>query len=170
MPTVMPPLPSPDRHHLLAAQGWLELGNAREAEAELVKIAPPLQNHPDVLEVRWQVKAQRKQWEACCDLARAITQAVPEHPLGWIHRSYALHELQRTAEARDNLLAVVDRFPQDVVLRYNLACYECQLDQAKAAMQWLGQAIALAKDGDAVKLMALGDLDLQPLWGEIAAL
>lgn len=163
-------LPSPDRHHRLAAQGWLELGNIREAETELVKIASNLQNHPDVLEIRWQIQAHRKQWEACCDLARAIIQADPDDPIGWIHRSYALHELQRTTEARDNSLAVVDRFPKDVILRYNLACYECQLNQPAAAMTWLRQALALAEDAENVKRMALGDPDLQPLWGEIAAL
>jgi predicted Zn-dependent protease len=167
---LMEALPNPDRHHLRAAQGWFELGNLREAEAELLQVSPARQSHPEVLEVRWQIKAKRKEWEACCDLARQLARTVPSHPLGWIHWSFALHELQRTREARDNLLAVVDRFPQDVIMRYNLACYECQLERPGEALRWLREAMGLAEEPADVKQMALGDVDLQPLWGEIAAL
>ena len=38
------PLAPPDSHHLLAAQGWLELGNHLEANAELEQIAPRLRS------------------------------------------------------------------------------------------------------------------------------
>ena len=62
---------------------------------------------------------------------------MPESALGWVHRYYAFHELKRTAEARDNLLRVVDKFPEDPIMRYNLACYECQLGNLERAKQWL---------------------------------
>jgi hypothetical protein len=29
---------------------------------------------------------------------------VPDHPLGWVHRFFCLHELERTAEACGHLL------------------------------------------------------------------
>lgn len=166
----MEPLAIPDTHHLRAAQGWLELGNPREAEIELAKLSPASQGHPDAIEARWQVKAQRKQWEACCDLGRTLTRVAPAQPRSWVHLSYALHELRRTAEARDNLLRVVERFPRQALLRYNLACYECQLNQPGEAMRWLRAALQLAEEPDNLKQMALADVDLQPLWGEIAAL
>ncbi|MFN3409160.1 MAG: TPR end-of-group domain-containing protein [Limisphaerales bacterium] len=166
----MEPLGIPDIHHLRAAQGWLELGNPREAEIELAKLSPAGQAHPDALEARWQVKAQRKQWEACCDIGRALTRVAPARPQSWIHLSFALHELRRTNEARDNLLRVADRFPTNVLLRYNLACYECQLNRPDEAMRWLRAALQLAEEPGDLKQMALADVDLQPLWGEIAAL
>jgi hypothetical protein len=60
--------------------------------------------------------------------------------LAMADRSYALHELKRTPEARDNLLRVVDRFPKSATMRYNLACYECQLDCLDLPQSWLKKA------------------------------
>lgn len=97
--------------HLQAAQGWLELGNHIEADAELDNITPELRAHPDVLKVRWQIYATAKQWEAALEIAAAIIQMAPDDPVGWVDRSCVLHQLKRTAEARDNLLRVVDSFP-----------------------------------------------------------
>jgi tetratricopeptide (TPR) repeat protein len=162
----MKPLQPPDSHHLEAAQGWLELGNHAEADAELDSIASSLRAHPDVLNVRWGIYAAARKWEAALDSAAALIQLNPEDPLGWVHRSYSLHELKRTAEARDNLLRVVDRFPDDPIMRYNLACYECQLGNLERAKQWLEKAFAIG-DAKEMKLAALEDPDLEPLWKEI---
>ena len=162
----MKPLQPPDSHHLEAAQGWLELGNHAEADAELDSIASSLRAHPDVLNVRWGIYAAARKWEAALDIAAALIQLNPEDPLGWVHRSYSLHELKRTAEARDNLLRVVDRFPDDPIMRYNLACYECQLGNLERAKQWLEKAFAIG-DAKEMKLAALEDPDLEPLWKEI---
>ena len=123
----MNPLEPPDSLHLEAAQGWLGLGNHTEAGAELEKISPGMKGHQDVLNVRWGICAAARQWEAALEIASAIIRLAPEDPLGWVHRSYALHELKRTAEARDNLLRIVDKHPDSPTIRYNLACYECQL-------------------------------------------
>jgi tetratricopeptide (TPR) repeat protein len=149
--------------HLQAAQGWLELGNHVEAEAELDNITASLRAHPVVLRVRWEVYAAVKKWEAALDIAAAVIQLDPDGPLGWVYRSYALHELKRTAEARDNLLRVVDRFPASATIRYNLACYECQLGRLEQAKGWLQKAFRLG-NAKQMKLAALGDPDLQPLW------
>ena len=54
----MKPLEPPDSHHLSAAIGWLGLGNVAEAGAELEKIAPQFQSHPDVLVVQFDIHAQ----------------------------------------------------------------------------------------------------------------
>ena len=159
----MAPLQPPNTLHLRAAQGWLELGNHVEAHEELEKITPSLQAHPDVLTVRWEVYAAAKKWDAALDIAAALIQLEPENALGWVHRSYALHELKRTAEARDNLLRVVDRFPVSATMRYNLACYECQLGRLDKAKEWLEKAFNLG-DAKGLKMAALDDPDLEPLW------
>jgi len=161
------PLEPPDTHHLQAAQGWLELGNHIEAIEELENIAPQLRAHPEALKVRWEIYAAAKKWEAALDIAAAIVQLDPEDPRGWVHRSYALHELKRTAEARENLLRVVEKFPISATMRYNLACYECQLGRLERAKEWLEKAFALG-DAKGMKLAALDDPDLQPLWKEIS--
>jgi predicted Zn-dependent protease len=162
----MKPLQPPDTLHLQAALGWIELGNHIEADAELDNITASLRAHPDVLKVRWEIYAAAKKWEAAIDSAAAIVQLDPDDPFGWVHRSYALHELKRTAEACDNLLRIVDKFPDDPIMRYNLACYECQLGRMEQAKSWLEKALKLG-DAKKMKLAALDDPDLQPLWKEI---
>jgi tetratricopeptide (TPR) repeat protein len=74
--------------------------------------------------------------------------------------------VRRTEEARDNLLRVVEKFPEDPIMRYNLACYECQLGRLEQARSWLGKAFELG-DPQKMKLMPLDDPDLEPLWKRI---
>jgi len=162
----MKPLEPSDAFPLQAAQGWLELGNHVEAAKELEDLAPGLANHPAVLKVRWGIYAAAKQWDEALETAAALTQLEPDEPHGWVHRSYALHELKHTAEARDNLLRVLDKFPIRATMRYNLACYECQLGRFEQAKLWLEKAFALG-DAKAMKEAALEDKDLEPLWKEI---
>jgi tetratricopeptide (TPR) repeat protein len=157
-----------DQKHLLAAQGWLELGNHLEANEELEQITAENRAHPAVLEVRWQIYAKAKNWDAALDIASALIRLAPEHALGWVHRSFCLHELKRTEEARDNLLRVVEKFPEDAIMRYNLACYECQLGRLEQAKTWLEKAFDLG-DARKLKLMALDDPDLGPLWKDISS-
>jgi predicted Zn-dependent protease len=152
--------------NLEAAQGWFELGNCIEATEELEQITPEMRGHPDVLEVRFQIYAAAKKWEYAAEIARAISEMVPGSPFGWIHHAYALHELKRTQEALNMLLPVVDKFPKEYIMRYNLACYACQVGNLKEAQDWLKKAIELAGTNQ-VKLMALNDPDLEPLWKEI---
>ena len=155
-----------DTLQLQAAQGWLELGNQIEANAELDKITPQLQAHPFVLKVRYEVHAAARKWEAALEVAAALIELDPKDPFGWFHRSYALHELRRTTEARDNLLHVVQKFPISPTMCYNLACYECQLGNLEQAKQWLEKAFKLG-DVKIMKPAALEDPDLKPLWKDI---
>jgi hypothetical protein len=48
-------------------------------------------------------------------------------------------------------------------MRYNLACYECQLGRLELAKEWLEKAFKLG-DAKKMKLAALDDPDLEPLW------
>ena len=158
-----------DQRHLDAAEGWLGLGNHLEADKELEQVMASNRTHPAVLEVRYQVYDKAKKWDAALDIASALVQLAPESPSGWVHRSYCLHELKCTEEARDNLLRVVDKFPDQGIMRYNLACYECQLGRLEQAKNWLEKAFKLGNPKK-VKLMALEDPDLEPLWREIGSM
>ena len=151
-----------DQRHLEAAEGWLELGLPLEATAELSKIGRLQQGHPDVLELRWHISAKSKTWLTCAEIAATLIQLAPDRVDGWIHRSFALHELHRTQEAFDQLLTVVTRFPSVWTIPYNLACYAAQLHRFDESQKWLEQARAL--DKKTVQLAARDDEDLQPLW------
>jgi predicted Zn-dependent protease len=161
------PLEPPDSLYLRAAEGWLDLGNAVEARAEVERIRTRLRGHPDVLEVRWQICARTKHWECALGLARTITEQAPEQSNGWINFAFALHELQRTQEAWDHLFAVAERFPTEPTVAYNLACYGAQLGRLWEAEQWLKQAFKVGEPR-VLKPLALADVDLKPLWDVIA--
>ena len=153
----------PDSLYLSAAEGWLELGNSSEALEELARISPGVREHPDVLEVRWQIAIKRRDWTEGLAIAERLCHLAPESPFGWIHRSYCLHELKRTQQAWDSLLPLAETFPQEWLIRYNLACYACQLGRIPEANEWLMRAIEV---GDALKInrLAAEDPDLKPLF------
>jgi len=162
----MKKLEPPDSHHLDAAQGWLGLGDWASANAELDQIGVEFCTHPAVLQTRVQVYAAASQWPAAAAIARALTVIVPDNPFGWIHWAYSLFEQQRTPEARNVLLLAVDKFPNDYLIRYSLACYACRLGNLNEALQWLEKAVVLA-DAPEVKQMVLNNPDLRPLWDEL---
>jgi tetratricopeptide (TPR) repeat protein len=151
---------------LFAAEGWLELGNWREAEEELKNIPPDKQHCPAVLVLRFQIFAKALQWERASETAKEIATTTPDDSFGWVHWAYALHELKRTQQAYDVVSSVVARFPQEATMRYNLACYSCQLDKPEEAMGWLKQAFTMDEEKK-FRELALEDQDLKPLWKQI---
>ena len=157
----MNPIAPPDTHHLTAAQGWLELENAAEAIKELEQISPESRKHPDVLEVRWAAEAKQLNWEECVRVATQLTQHAPGRSSGWIHRSFALHELKRTQEAYELLLPSLSLFKGIWTVPYNLACYLAQLGRIDDAARELFAALEI--DATEVKKAAAGDPDLEPL-------
>lgn len=161
-------LEPPNIHYLSGAIGWIELGNYREARAELAKIDPGLAEHPDVLEIRWLILAAEQDWPTALAVAQTLLKGDPSRPFGWLHQAYALRRVPDGGlqAAWDALRAVVDRFPKEPTIPYNLACYACQMDHLEEARKWLQRACTIG-DRAAIKTMALADSDLKPLWTEI---
>ena len=162
----MNPLSLKDYHRLNAAKGWLDLGNQAEANREIDMITPEVRVHPDVLEVRWRIHAHNKMWTAAFEIAIAICELDPDRPFGWIHRAYALNELDRTQKACDVLQEAVEKFPTLPVIPYSLACYTCRLQRPKEAWQWLEKAMARG-DSRMITRLALEEPDLKPLWSRL---
>src|SRR5262245_46159435 len=165
----MPPLETPDIHHLTAAVGWLELGNPSEAGEEIGRISTPNLEHPDVLEVRWQICAALKSWDAALEVADILMRKVPEQDSAWLHRAYALRRVKSGGlqKAWDALRPAYEKFPKSSLITFNLACYEAQLGRLEEAWEWLHKAMEGAKDVTAIKQMALADDDLKNLWERI---
>jgi tetratricopeptide (TPR) repeat protein len=162
----IPPIQPPDRFYVDAALGWLGLRNPAEAEAELSQISPTLQEHPAVLIARWQICAARKNWESALAISRTCFEVAPQLDFGWIHHSYALHELKQTDRAYSFLLDVEKRFPLNPIIPYNLACYCCQLGLVDRAWDYLESAATIAEKSE-LKKQALADPDLGPLHKEL---
>ncbi len=163
-------LEPPDTHHLSAAVGWLGLGLPAEARAELAQLTPAACENPDVLEVRWLVAAEQKQWEEGLEVARTLVRLAPARSSGWLHQAYALRRVPdgSVAKAWEALLPASDKFPKEPIIPFNLSCYACQMQQLDTARLWLERATAVGGI-ETIKQMALQDPDLQPLWTEIRA-
>ncbi len=165
------PVEPPDSFYLSAAQGWIELGNFKEAEAELAHVQAALQSHAYTLELRWELEARRENWEQALKVARELLTAAPNRVSGWLHQAYALRRvadggLRRAWEA---LLPAGEQFSKDPMVAYNLACYACQLGELDNGRRWFKRAVAVGKK-EKIKQMALDDPDLEPLWPEIRQL
>ncbi len=146
--------------------GWLELGNPREALAELELVSPGVRKDPLFLETKWQILARTDRWTESLPVAQAFCEVAPGLPQGWLHQAVSLYRLKRTQEAWDLLLPMVKKFPKSWVVAYDLACYACQLERVEDGRSWLRKAFKLGEPAD-VKLIALADPDLKVLWPEI---
>lgn len=161
-------LDPPDTHHLSAAQGWIDLGNPREAAGEWARLSATAREHPAALELLWRIQAEERQWPQALECAQRLLGLAPDNPTGWIQRSYALHELGRTSEAREKLVEAIRRFPVVSTIPYNLACYACRLGNLDEAREWLDRAVRLRSRKE-IRAIALEDRDLESMWAEIRA-
>lgn len=162
------PLQPPDSFHLSAADGWLGLGDFLAATEELEKITAESRSHPDVLEIRWQIYAKEKRWEACVDIAKAFTELAPAESKAWFHLAYSTRQVRGGGleAAIGILLPRVETFPKNPYFCFYLACYTAQLNLLVESTKWWGQALEIArKNGqfNKIRLMALDDPDLEPL-------
>ena len=159
----------PDSHHLLAAQGWAELGDFAEADAELRQIAAPLRTHPAVLACRFEIYRESQRWDLAAEVAVLLVESMAGHAGSWISLAYAVRRKTGggIAEARQILTKARSLFPTESIIVYNLACYDCQLGHPVTALEWLKLAMTLGRKKN-IKNMALADADLQPLWEQIA--
>ena len=131
----------------------------------LMVLHPPCVSHPAVLELRWQIYAKEKKWDACVGISAGLVGSRPEQPGNWLNHAYALRRATSggLVPAQNVLLEARQKFPHEWMIPYNLACYACQLGQLPGAQDWLEKALE-AGDAKQVKLMALEDPDLEPLW------
>lgn len=159
----------PNNHYLSAAAGWLELGNPSEAGDEIARISPEYLDHPDVLDLRWQVCVAGRRWQPALEVAELQMKKAPENASAWLHHAYTLRRVDGGGleKAWDALYPAFEKFPEEPVIPYNLACYAAQLGRLDEAWDWLQKAIRVAGKSEPIKKMALADLDLEPLWERV---
>ncbi len=146
----------------------MELGDDQSAWEELNKLPEGYRWHPDAAELRWHLNSRKGDWEECFRISQRMIDETPERVNGWIHRSFALHELRRTQDALDQLLQALDRFPKIWTIPYNLACYCAQMGRLEDAKQWFGRALVL--DQESTLAAAKDDSDLEPIRQWIVAM
>ncbi len=164
-----------DAFRLLAAEGWLELGNAREAEWELAQIKGRARSRPEVLKARWRVCHAAKKWAAGVEVGRKLIKLAPRDSFGWINRSYAIRRAPEggVQAAYDALKPGAERVEDVEMVAFNLACYACQLGRLDEARHWLKRAFGVAKQNGRLvecRRQALLEEDLRPLRDDLGSL
>jgi len=159
----MDPLEPPASHRLMAAMGWLELGNTAEALAELEHIEPELQSQPAARAARLECLMAARQWDDAASLAEGLCKQCPEEVGVWLHFAYAARrKVDGGIEQAYEILAPMQAiFPDEWLIAYNLACYLCQMNNLDEAEEMLAEARAVG--GKKVDHLAAEDEDLAPL-------
>lgn len=155
------PLERNDHQHLDAAQGYLALGMAEDANRELDGIDPFCCHLPEVLAVRLAVYEHSHRWGLAETVAKRLTATAPDDPLWPISLAYATRRLRSVAAARAILLEAAKTHPEEPTIQYNLGCYACQLGELENARAHLRRAFTSEPK---YREIALDDPDLQPLW------
>ena len=122
---------------LLSAQGYIELGMPAEALAELDALGPKGQLRPEVLQMRLFVAMHAKRWEQALSVCARLRAINPEDTTGYIHGAFCLHEMGRTNEAKELLIAGPSSLLNEPTYHYNLGCYDAVLGNLKEATQHL---------------------------------
>jgi predicted Zn-dependent protease len=128
---------------LLAAQGYLELGMVEEALAELSGVKSLEAGDPDLVELRLHIMMHGERWSEALVVAEELLRLNPSALPAYIHGAFALHELGRTADARDLLLRGPEILREDPTYHYNIGCYEAFLGNSESAKQSLERSFAL---------------------------
>lgn len=155
-----PLLPPAARHRVQAAMGWLELGLAAEARAELAGLSAQQAAAPQVIACRLALAAHDQDWAEARDWAEHLVMLQPDEPQWTLSLAYATRRARSLTEAETILRAARARFPREPIVPYNLACYAAQLGRLDEARTLLAEATAL---DHSIMDLAAQDPDLLPL-------
>lgn len=158
------PLEPPDQQFFVAACGYLQLGMALDANAELEKIDPFNRAAPEILALRVEIYRKLKKWALMREIAKRLNEFQPNEIQWLVSYAFAARRAVSIEVAKEILVKSVAKFPKEAVIYFNLACYDCQLGQLDSAKDYLRKAFEIDKGW---RLEALEDKDLEPLWNSI---
>jgi predicted Zn-dependent protease len=136
----------------------------KEASDELEKLPDEIKPHPMVLLARLELLVEMKRWEEGAVLGLSLVKLWPQEHEFHFKAAYCLHELKRTQEAKDTLVAAPDELRKTGLFFYNMACYETQLGNVGQAKLLLKSCFEKNKKW---RVEALDDPDLEPLWASL---
>jgi tetratricopeptide (TPR) repeat protein len=158
------PLEPPDQQYWQAAIGYVDLGMFVDADSELDKIDPFCRALPEVLAVRIAIYHGLQKWELMREIAKRLTDFQADDVQWTISYAYATRRADSIKAAKNILLNAESKFPNEALIKYNLACYFCQELDLQRAKDYLKRAFAIDPNW---RLQALEDEDLKPLWDSL---
>jgi Flp pilus assembly protein TadD len=152
--------------HFERAQGWLLLENHAAAEKALRLVPVVFRARAEVQQFRAQLHLSCGQWAKAVPLLRRLRKQNPTDPQHAVSLAFALRRAQ-SIEAAEKILRVArERFPQEAVIWFNLACYAAQQGRLVETRDLLCEAV---KRETAYRDLAKTDSDLTPFWQAVGA-
>ena len=105
----------------------------RQSLAELNALDKTEQARPEVLQLRLHHLMRDKKWTRALIVSRKLCQVAPKCCAGFLHAGFCLHELGKTAEAKELLLRGPAALLEEPIYYYNMGCYDALLGNAKSA-------------------------------------
>jgi tetratricopeptide (TPR) repeat protein len=160
------PLEPPDQKFFQAACGYAQLGMFLDANEELEKIDPYCRAAPEILALRVAIYRGLKKWELMAAISKRLVAFQPDDVQWTVSFAYAIRRANSIQAAKDILLNAESKFPKDGIIKYNLACYFCQMGQIETAKNYLRKAFEIDSNW---RVAALEDEDLKRLWDSLQA-
>src|SRR5437016_14597805 len=108
-----------------------------EANTELDKIDPFNRAAPEVLALRIAIYLGLEKWELMQEIAKRLADFQPDRIQWTISFAYATRRADSIQAAKEILLSAESKFPKEASIKYNLACYYCQLGDVPNAKRYL---------------------------------
>jgi tetratricopeptide (TPR) repeat protein len=162
--TVIEEYPVQIEKMLMAADGYMDLNMYAEARKELLQIPTVYRNHKLYLWLMNRLSVETEDWEMAVTISRTLCEKQPDLVDSWVAYAYAVRRHEKISNARTILLQAIERFSEEAIIPYNLACYECQLGNIENAKIYLKRALSLDMG---FRVIALKDEDLISLREEI---
>jgi predicted Zn-dependent protease len=143
-----------------AACGYAELGMSRESIAELNALHEDHQGRPEVLQLRLHHLMRDKKWARALVISRKLCRIAPQCCTGFLHAGFCLHELGKTAQAKELLLKGPPALLKEPIYYYNMGCYDALLGNSKSAQVHL---LTSFKMDPSFREIAKRDPDLQSI-------
>lgn len=149
------------QNHIVATQGYLELGMGQRAWDELEFIEAADRVRFEVLAMRLTVLQHIEKWEMGAEVGRGAVQRYPEQGALYLLGSYHIRRAEDLETAFDFLTAGKPYLEREACFWFNMGCYHCQLGRLDEARQCVNKAVKLDRK---YQMMVLEDEDLEPLW------
>ena len=138
-----------------------------DAALALEEIEPEDRTRTEVLGARVVLYIAAKKWDMVSAVARHLVKVEPENEAWWINLAYSVRRSEGIEQAEAILLRARAIHPKVAMIAFNLACYASVTGRIEDAKERLRMAIDLDKG---VRILALDDEDLRPLWDWISGL
>ena len=138
-----------------------------EAERELMALPKEEPWDKNARMLLLAIRQEPENWSFAQDIARGLRLEFPDEADWWVSDAYATRRCDSIESAREILLKGLTLHEDSSIIRYNLACYACVLENLRECMDFLKEAVV---EDEKYKLMALEDDDLKGVREDLIAL